>query len=164
MVLQMLASAVVAVVVAFLASLAFGNGDGEIVDPAAARHVALAWTGAELAERPRWDGERWEVDVRRADGSIIEVNLDRYLELRELDQELGPHGSAAHDEITGTMRERAIGVARSRSITGPVGSVEREPDGTIEVNIVQPDGSVVEVELGPRLRVIDIDREELGDE
>ena len=162
--LQLLASAVVAAVIAFLASLAFSTGDGEIVDPAAARQVALAWTGAELAEEPRWDGERWEVDVRRADGSIIEVNLDRYLELRELDQELGPDGTAAHDEITGTQRGRAIAVARSRSITGPVGSVERERDGTIEVNIVQPDGSVVEVELGPGLGVRDIDREELGDE
>lgn len=160
----MLATAVIAIVVAFLASLALGTGDREDMNAAAARGVALDWTEAELAEEARWDGERWEVDVRRENGSIIEVNLGPALELRELDEELGPDGTPASDEIIGPLRQRAIAVARSRSITGPVGSVERERDRTIEVNVVQADGTVIEVELDAGLRVRDIDREELGDE
>jgi hypothetical protein len=42
--------------------------------------------------------------------------------------------------------------------------VERESDGTIEVNVEQPDGTVIELELGADLRVRDVDLEEAGDE
>ena len=45
-----------------------------------------------------------------------------------------------------------------------VRSVEREADGTIEVDVVTPERIVIEVELDQRLQVTDVDKEEIGDE
>jgi hypothetical protein len=148
---------------AVLAFLAFGTPRDE-PDAAAAQQAALQWTEAELAERPRRDGDQWEVDVRRADGSLVEVTLGRSLELRELDEELGPAGAPPHDEVTGALRERAIAAARATAGRGPVRSVERERNGAIEVDFRRPSRIILEVELDQRLRVIDIDLEEIGDE
>lgn len=153
-----------ALAVGLLAFLAFGTGEGDDGDAAAAQDVALNWTGAELADAPRRQGDGWEVDVRRANGSVVEVTLGPALELRELDEELGPGGTPAHDELTGALRERAIAVARPEAGPGAVSSVERERDGTIEVNVVGPDQTVIEVELDRRLRLKDVDQEEFGDE
>jgi hypothetical protein len=149
--------------VAVLAFLAFGGGPDE-PDAAAAQETALHWTEAEFADAPRRDGDQWEVDVHRADGSLVEVTLGRRLELRELDEELGPAGAPPHDEVTGALRERVIAAARGAAGPGPVLSVEREREGAFEVDFTRPSRIVLEVELDPRLRVIDVDREEIGDE
>ncbi len=149
--------------VVVLAFLAFGT-HAEEPDAAAARQAALRWTEAELADAPRRDGDEWEVDVRRADGSLVEVTRGRRRDLRELDEERGPGGAPPHDEVTGALRERAIASARVAAGPGPVRSVERERDGSVEVDFARPDRIILEVELDPRLRVIDIDLEDFGDE
>lgn len=154
---------VTAMAVAVLAFLAFG-ARAEEPDADAARLVALHWTQAERADPPRRDGELWEVDVRRPDGSLVEVTLGRDLELHELDEELGPGGSLPWDELTGALRERAIAAARPAGGPGAVLGVERERDGTIEVDFVLPDRTVLEVDLDAQLNVTGSDREELGDE
>lgn len=146
-----------------LAFLAFGGRPDE-PDAAEAQQAALLWTEAEVADTPRLRGNVWEVDVRRADGSLVEVTLGRDLDLRGLDEERGPGGVPAHDEVTGAARERAIAAARSASGPGPVRSVELERDGTIEVDVLRPNQTVVEVELDRRLEVKDVDEEEIGDE
>jgi hypothetical protein len=157
-------TAVLAGALGVLALLAFGLGVRDEADAAAAQQAALDWTGATLTDAPRRDGDGWEVDVRRADGSLVEVTLGPRLELRELDEELGPGAAAAPDELTGRLRERAIAAARPRGGPGPVRSVESERDGSFEVDIVRPDETVIEVELDRHLRVADLDREEIGDE
>jgi len=144
--------------------LVLATGGEERADAASAQRSALRWTGAQLADAPRRDGDSWEVDIRRADGSLVEVRLGPELELRELDEERGAGGVAAADEVTGPLRERAIARARTVSGPGPVRSVEREHDGTIEVDVVRTDRSITEVELDRSLRVTDVDREEIGDE
>jgi hypothetical protein len=133
-------------------------------DAAAAQRVALQWAGAELADAPRREGTGWEIDVRRADGSLVEISLGPGLDLRELDEERGAGGTAAHDELAGAPRMRAIEAARTVSGPGSVRSVERERDGSIEVDILAPDRTVVEVELDRQLRVTDVDEEDIGDE
>jgi hypothetical protein len=66
--------------------------------------------------------------------------------------------------VVGAARERAIAAARQASGPGPVRSVEREDDGKIEVDVVTSDRTVLEVELDRRLRVRDVDEEDIGDE
>ncbi len=146
-----------------LAFLAFGTRAQE-PDAAAARQAALRWTEAEFADAPRRDGDEWEVDVRRANGSLVEVTLGRSLELRRLDEEIGPAGALPHDEVTGALRERAIAAARDTGRRGAVRSVEHEPDGAVEVDFEGPGRTVIEVELDQDLRVMDVDREDFGDE
>jgi hypothetical protein len=82
----------------------------------------------------------------------------------ELDEERSAGGAAAHDEVTGLLRTRAIDAARAVSGPGTARSVERERDGSIEVDVVAKDRSIVEVELDSELRVTDIDEEDLYDE
>jgi hypothetical protein len=160
----LLVLAVVVTASGVLALLAFGPGDGDVADASRAREAARDWTGAESTDPPRRRDGGWEVDVHRPDGSVVEVNLGPDLELIELDEELGPGGGPAHDELQGERRARAIAVAHPRAGPGIVRSVERERDGSIEVDVVRPDQTVVEVELDERLRVTDVDHEELGDE
>ncbi|HEU0023326.1 MAG TPA: hypothetical protein VFQ12_01755 [Thermoleophilaceae bacterium] len=161
---RVLTAAVVALSLAGLVLVAFGSTSENEADAAAAQRVALNWTGAELADAPRRAGDDWEVDVRRADGSLVEVTLGPALELRELDEELGRGGTPAHDEVTGALRERAIAAARPEAGPGQVRSVELERDGTIEVDVVRSNRTVIEVELDEQLRVKDIDEEDIGDE
>jgi hypothetical protein len=161
---NVLTVAVVAISVTVVVLMAFGTPKEYEANAEEARQVALNWTGAELTDGPRRDGDGWEVDVRRADGSLVEVNLGPALELREFDEELGRGGTLAHDEVTGALRERAIAAARSEAGPGQVRSVELERDGTIEVNVVQSNRRIVEVELDKQLRVKDIDEEDIGDE
>ena len=155
----------IAIALAVLALSAFGPAAENEPDAAAAQRTALGWAEAELADAPRRVGDKWEVDVRRADGSVVEVTLGRELELHELDEELGPGGTPAHDQVVRPLRNRAIAAARpAAKVSGPVRSVERESDGTIEVDFLAPDRTVLEVELGRGLRVTDTDREDIGDE
>jgi hypothetical protein len=161
---KVLTVAVVATALAVLALVAFRDTNEDEADAAAARQVALNWTGAELADAPRRDSDGWEIDVRRADGSLVEVTLGPALELRELDEELGRGETRAHDEVTGALRERAIAAARPEAGPGQVRSVELERDGTIEVDVVRSNRRIVEVELDEQLGVKDIDEEDIGDE
>jgi hypothetical protein len=160
----MLPLSVITVIVAAALLLAVATGRVTEPDAASAQRVALQWSGAELADAPRRDGDGWEVDVRRADGSLVEIKLGPRLELRELDEERSAGGAAAHDEVTGLLRTRAIDAARAVSGPGTARSVERERDGSIEVDVVAKDRSIVEVELDSELRVTDIDEEDLYDE
>ena len=140
----------IAIALAVLAFSAFGPAAKNEPDAAAAQRTVLGWAEAQLADTPRRVGDKWEVDVRRADGSLV---------LHELDEELGPGGKPAHDQVVGPLRSRAIAAARAATdISGPVRSIERESDGTIEVDFLAPDRTVVEVELGPGLRVTDTER------
>ena len=104
----MLPWGLITVAVAVMLLVAAATNGASEPDAASARQVALQWTGVELADAPRRDGDGWEVDVRRADGSLVEIKLDAQLELRELDEERSAGGAAAHDEVTGALRARAI--------------------------------------------------------
>jgi hypothetical protein len=161
----MLPWSLITVIVAALILVVVATGGEEEPDAALARQAAFQWTGAELTDAPRRTGEGWEVDVRRSDGSLVEIEFGTNLELRGFDEERGAGGSPAHDEVTGDFRERAIDIARTVYAPGSVRSVERERDGSIEVDIAAPDHrSIVEVELDRQLRVTDIDEEDVGDE
>jgi hypothetical protein len=150
--------------VAALIGIGLAVRDPSEPDAAAAHRVALQWTAAERADVPRRVAEGWEIDVRRADGSLVEITLGPDLELRELDEERGTGGTAAHDEVMGALRTRAVAAARAVAGPGPLRGVERERDGSIEVDVLARDGTVVEVELDGRLGVADVDREDVGDE
>jgi hypothetical protein len=160
---QILWSSVAAAALVVLALMAFGPG-GDEIDAAAAQEAARNWTGFETTDPARREGEGWEVDVRREDGSVVEVNLGPELELIELDEELGPGGTPAYDELRGARRARAIAVVHAHGVRGHVRSVEQERDGTIEVDVVQAGKKVLEVDLDPRLRVRRVDDEAFDDE
>jgi hypothetical protein len=112
----------------------------------------------------RRDSGRWEVDVVRPDGSIVQVNLEDDLELRSLDEELGPAGTFAPDELRGRRRARAVAAAFAETGPGEVVSVERDRNGDIDVRVRTRTDSLIQVELDRRFRVLEVDREDLGDE
>jgi hypothetical protein len=66
--------------------------------PLDAEATAVDLVGDGIAQDSRREDDRWEVDVVRPDGSMVQVSLGEDLELRSLDEELGPAGTLADDE------------------------------------------------------------------
>jgi hypothetical protein len=145
-------TAALAVVVAV--RLGEGNGTSDV------EAAALKWAGGGVSQEPRREEDIWEVDVVRPDGSMVQVSVGNDLELRGLDEELGPAGTLASDELRGDARARAVKTAFTETRPGEVASVERASNGEIEVCIRRRTGSQVEVELDPSFRVVDVDRED----
>lgn len=130
---------------------------GKALDVEAA---ALEWVGDGLAQKARREGDGWEVDVVRPNGSMVQVSIGDDLDLRGLDEELGPAGTLAPDELRGRSRARAVQAAFAETRPGEVTSVERDSSGEIEVCIRMRTGSQVEVELDQALRVVEVGRED----
>jgi hypothetical protein len=134
------------------------------IGPSEAEAAALNWVGVGFAQEPRRDGDEWEVDVIRPNGSMVEVTIGDRLEARGFDEELGAAGLPAHDEVYGSLRTAAIDAARLATGSGEALSVERERTGEIEVSMETRDGLHVEVELNRSLEVVEVEVEDPGDE
>jgi hypothetical protein len=132
--------------------------------PHEAEAVAVELVGRGVAQDSRREDDRWEVDVVRPDGSMVQVSLGDDLRLRGLDEELGPAGTLADDELRGAARARAVRAAFTETGIGEVVSVERDADQGIEVRVQTETGRQLEVELDRKLRVVEVDDEALGDE
>jgi hypothetical protein len=153
---------VVATIVALVA-IAFGTcNEREAVGAPQAQGAGFRWVGVGVAETPRRDGDEWEVDVKRPNGSLVEVTIGDQLELRGLDEELAPGGVPAWDELAGRARERAMDAALTVVGSGRVFSVERESSGSVEVNVRRPNGTF-EVQLDSG-QVVEVEAEHPGDE
>jgi hypothetical protein len=132
--------------------------------PLDAEAVALDIVRDGVAQDSRREGDRWEVDVVRPDGSMVQVSLGDDLKLRGLDEELGPAGTLADDELRGAARARAVRAAFRETGPGEVVSVERDPNRGIEVRLQNGGSRQLEVELNRNFRVVEVDDEALGDE
>jgi hypothetical protein len=126
--------------------------------------TALDWVGEGRAQPPRRDGDTWEVEVVRRNGSMVQVTLDNDLRLRGLDEESGPAGTLAHDELTGPARARAVQAAFAEVGPGQVIEVERDSSNQIEVRIQQRGGRQIEVEMDRRFRVREVEADAPRDE
>jgi hypothetical protein len=158
--LRLIRAAVVSLFAAMIIALiviALAKSDQEVPDVEAA---ALEWVGGGVAQQARREGGRWEVDVVRPDGSVVQVSLGDDLELLGLDEESGPAGTLAPDELRGMARARAVHAAFAETRAGQVTSVERDSSGEIEVCIRMSTGRQVEVELGHMLRVVKVDSDD----
>jgi hypothetical protein len=136
---------------------------GEDANPLDAEVAALDAIGAGVSQVPRRDGDNWEVDVVRPDGSMVQVSLSKNLDLLGLDEEHGPAGTLAPDEARGRIRIRAVRAAFAEVGPGEVIGVERESGGRYEVGVLQRGGQV-EVELDRGFRVTEIEGEDPRDE
>ena len=157
-------SMILLIVALVLASAAFQlRDDDEDFSPAEARVAALSWVGVGEAEAPRREGDNWEVDVRRPDGSLVQVTLGDRLELRGFDEEFGPAHTPGPDELEGAARARAIKAAFWYVGPGRVIGVERDSSREIDVDM-RLGKDRVEVELNPRFRLIQVKPEDPRDE
>jgi hypothetical protein len=157
-------SMIALVVALLLASAAFQlRDDDESFSAADARIAALSWVGVGESETPRREGDSWEVDVRRPDGSLVQVTFDEDLQLRDFDEEFGPAGTPAADELKGADRARAIEATYRHVGPARIVGVERDPTGEVEVGI-RMGGDQIEVRLDERYRVIEVQPEDRGDE
>jgi len=147
------------VVVAFLA---VPRDEGQ-ARPADAEAAARRLVEGGTVQTARIEDDEWEVDVERPDGSLVEVSFDHELHLRGFDEELGPGGTLADDEVRGALRRRAIRAAFEVEGAGRVTSVERDSPDEIEVNIRRGDRQI-EVELDANLRADEVEQEDPEDE
>lgn len=149
-------TAVVMLVVGMDRRPEFGADDAEA--------AALDWVGVGFAQEPRRDGDEWEVDVIRPDGSMVEVTIGDALEMRGFDEERGAAGLPAGDEIHGPLRAAAIEAALMATGSGEALGVERDGSREIEVNVRTRDDLNVEVELDKSLQVLELEVEDPEDE
>jgi hypothetical protein len=132
--------------------------------PEDAEAAALDWVGVGYAQEPRRDGNEWEVDVIRPNGSMVEVTIGEGLEARGFDEERGAAGLLAPDEVRGPRRAAAIEAALTATGTGRALSVERDGPREIEVSLLTRDDLHVEVELNPALEIVEVEVEDPEDE
>jgi hypothetical protein len=132
--------------------------------PLDAETVAVELVGDGIAQDSRREDDRWEVDVVRPDGSMVQVSLGDDLRLRGFDEELGPAGTLADDELRGHARVRAVRAAFAETGIGKVVSVERDAGGEFEVRVRTGNRVTIEVELDEDFRVVETEHESLGDE
>jgi hypothetical protein len=137
---------------------------GQNTNPADAEVAALDLVGRGVTQVPRRDGDNWEVDVIRPDGSMVQVSLSNDLDLLGLDEEHGPAGTPAPDEARGPDRVRAVRAAFAEVGAGEVTGVERESRGRFEVGVLRRGGDQVEVELDRHFRVTEVKGEDPRDE
>jgi hypothetical protein len=157
---------IVLIAALLLASAAFqlrDDDDDNGVTAADAEIAARSWVGVGEAEGSRREGDVWEIDVRRPDGSMVQVTMSDELELRGFDEEFGPAGTPARDELSGAARAQAVEAAFWHVGPGRVVGVERDPTGEVEVGM-RMGGDQIEVRLDERLRVIEVHPEDRGDE
>jgi hypothetical protein len=129
--------------------------------PLDAEEAALQWVGDNaVAQEPRRDGDAWEIDIVRPDGSMVQVRLGERLELRGFDEEIGPAGTLASDELRGAERARAVRAAFVETGPGHVVSVERDSPSEVEVRVRTAPGRQIEVELDEKFRIVHVDDEE----
>jgi hypothetical protein len=148
-------------IVGMFVALSQGDDRATIED---AERVALELVGEGTIQPARVEDDEWEVDVVRPDGSLVEVTLNHELELIDFDEERGPGGSLAGDELTGEHRRQAIRAAFRVTGEGRVTTVERDSADEIEVGVLRADGSQIEVELDSELRVGEVEPEDPEDE
>jgi hypothetical protein len=132
--------------------------------PIDAESAALELVKNGVAQESRLDGGRWEVDVVRGDGSMVQVNLGEDLELHSLDEELGPGGTLASDELRGARRVQAVEAAFAEIGRGKVVSVERDSGRRIKVRVLKADGDHVGVVLDDSMQLVAVDDEDPDDE
>jgi hypothetical protein len=152
---------IVALVIASAVIQLLKNDEG--FSAAEAKSAALSWVHGGKAQAPRRDGDVWEVDVVRPDGSLVQVTLGERLELREFDEEFGPAGAPPPDELEGAARDRAIKAAFWHVGRGRVVGVERDSSQEIDVDL-RLGKDRIEVQLNPRFRLIGVKPEDPGDE
>jgi hypothetical protein len=146
-----------------IALVVLGFELGEDTNPLDAEVAALDAVPDGVSQVPRRDGDRWEIDVVRPDGSMVQVSLNKNLDLLGLDEEYGPAGTLAPDEARGFARLRAVRAAFAEVGAGEVVGVERESGGRYEVGVLLRKGQV-EVELDRNFRVTEVEGEDPRDE
>lgn len=155
--------AVLLIAIVVMTFFALPRDEGQ-ARPSDAEAAALERFPQGTAQPARIEDDEWEVDVVRPDGSLVEVTFDHELNFRDLDEEIGPRGRLANDELRGQERRRAIDAAFEVTGAGRVTSVERDSPNEIEVNVRFPNGIQVEVELDRHFHVGEVDNEDPADE
>jgi hypothetical protein len=139
-------------------------GDDRQWNASDAEAAARYWIEVGTVQPARLDEGDWEVDVLRPDGSLVEVTLNDRLKLRDFDEELGPGGTWAGDEVRGPLRRQAIRAGLKVAGPGRVSSVERDSPDEVEVNVRPRNGTQIEVVLDAELQVRQVRHEDPGDE
>ena len=150
---------------------AAGDGDGATRDGSTSRPHEEALTGdtatkvkeAALAEVPGGTVLRVETDaggvyeahVRKADGTEVEVNVNKAFEVTAVEAQRGRGGHGHHgpgdrgneEALTGTTATRVREAALERLPGGTVLRVETDEGGIYEAHVRKADGTEVEVKV-----------------
>jgi len=155
-------------IVAALAALALGGaalagatpstvtgGDeltGNTLDRAS--KAALAETGGGKVTDSERDGQTYEVEVTKDDGSEVDVNLDEGFKPLATDKD--DEDDDRDERVTGADADRASKAAVAEAGGGKATDVERDGTG-YDVEVTKDDGTQVDVHLDERFQPSAVD-------
>ncbi|UVJ39670.1 PepSY domain-containing protein [Arthrobacter sp. CJ23] len=153
-----IATAAAAISGASIAAASTTPGDDQPLSGASlqqASDAALARTGPGTVTSAKTDHDAntsYEVNVQLNSGSRVEVELDSSFQVVTVEGQDDDSGQP----LSAADRDRAGQAALAKVGQGRVGEVERENEGgsAFEVEIILPDGSEADVELGADFQVL----------
>jgi uncharacterized membrane protein YkoI len=109
-------------------------------------------------------GGVYEAHIRKADGTIVEVKVNRAFEVTAVEAGRGGpdgrhHGPGGPGEraLTGATADKVKAAALARVSGGTVLRVETDRDGVYEAHVRKPDGTEVEVKVDRAFKVISVE-------
>jgi uncharacterized membrane protein YkoI len=153
-----IAAAAAAISGASIAAAGTTSGDDQPLNGTAlqqASEAAIARTGPGTVTSAQTDNDAntsYEVNVHLNSGSRVEVELDGSFQVVSVEGEDDDSGQP----LSTADRDKAGQAALAKVGQGRVGETERENEGgsAYEVEIILPDGSEVDVELGADFQVL----------
>lgn len=129
--------------------------NGSVLQQASDSAIAHSGPGTVTsAETDNDANTSYEVGVRLNNGNSVEVELNSSFQVVTTEQD--DDGAGSGPPLSAADREKAGQAAVARVGQGRVGEVERENEGgsAYEAEIILPDGSEVDVELGADFQVL----------
>ena len=148
----------------------FGNDQGRAAEVAITGDNLTKLTDAALAKYPGAtvlraeedaDGAKYEVHLKKADGSIVTVEFDADFNITGTHEGFGkggPHGAPSESLATGDTADKIIAAAKAKVADATVIRAEVDSDGSAyEVHMKKADGSVVTVKFDADLNVTGVE-------
>ena len=138
---------------------------GADADKATAAAQAEIPDGTVLRVETDADGT-YEAHVRKADGTEVEVKMDKDFNVTSVEAftgHRGPGGPGMNETpLTGADADKATAAAQAEIPDGTVLRVETDADGTYEAHVRKADGTEVEVKMDKDFNVTSVEEHGFG--
>ena len=138
---------------------------GADADKATAAAQAEIPDGTVLRVETDADGT-YEAHVRKADGTEVEVKMDKDFNVTSVEEftgHKGPGGPGMNETpLTGADADKATAAAQAEIPDGTVLRVETDADGTYEAHVRKADGTEVEVKMDKDFNVTSVEEHNFG--
>ncbi len=95
----------------------------------------------------------YEAHVRKADGTEVEVKMDKDFNVTGVEEFTGRGGHGMETPLTGAKADKVKAAVKAKFPNAEILRVETDSDGTYEAHIVKADGTEIEVKVNKNFNV-----------